>query len=354
MLSGAHAVTLNVDITNVTRGEKMSEYPFSVIVSGSGTEQSEALDFRTNADGSFQGTIPVQSRKMLAVEVSYRGTTYRSRSVEVREGVEQLSLPVPVYDISDRKDNIVITDRLLTLYPRSERVVQVFERLTVENSGNTTYVGRFNDELDMNQILYIPMPAGYVLSGFRGITNKGAYTLSSALVTRSEIIPGTHVISLNYHVISDTGFFDFSLFTQKDAPEIRYLTLYVLRDENWNIKLSGLRPAGVRVTGGKTYAAWKGLSASATRIKIYGPSYRNTSLAWTIFIATLLFTAFAALYMMREHIRSWNAVREKERLESILAGIKEDTAGVETDSFILPFTRIISRRLKDLEQRTKA
>jgi hypothetical protein len=355
-ISNAHAVTLNVDITNVTRGEKMSEYPFSVIVSGSSAgdraEKGKTLNFRTNADGSSQITLPVEKKKLLTIEVNYRGTTYRSRTIEATEGMEQLSLPVPVYDISDRKEDIAITERLMTLYPRSGRVLQVFERLKIVNSGNTTYVGKFNNELDLNQILYIPMPAGYVLSSYQGISDKGAYTRSSALVSRSEITPGTHEISLNYHVISDTGFFDLSLFTQKDAPEIRYLTLYFLQEDNWKIKLSGLKPAGEHIIGKKTYSAWKGLTGSASRITVYGPAYRNTSLFWTAIIIVLMCAALSALYFSRGLLRSWNAKREKERLESILADAEEDTSDTETGTFYPPFIRIINSRLKDLEQRT--
>jgi hypothetical protein len=347
---------LNVDITNATKGEKVAGYPFNIVITdingrGKG-DNTETLEFQTGPDGTFDGEIDVQGNKKLTVEINYKGIYYRSQAADVKKGVEKLSHPVTVYDISDRKETIAVTERIVTLVPLNERILQVYEHLEVENTGNTTYVGKFNDELDLTQVLHIPLPEGYVLTNLQGIPYSMTYTLSNALVTREDIKPGKHRVSLNYQVISDTGFFDLSLFSQNDAPEIRYLSLYFTDKESWKIKLSGLKPAGEQVMGNKTYKKWKGLTGSVVHIKVYGPVYKQTSLLWTILIVLLFCVTIATLYLCRENIRLWYMKRERDRLESMLSTVKEEAGETGTGEFYKPFMRIISTRLKEIEQRT--
>jgi hypothetical protein len=358
---------LNVDITNATKGDKMAGYPFNVIVSNSNAQKKidpvETLTFQTGPDGTFSGEIDVQEKTSLTVEVNYRGINYRSQTVEVKKSEENLSLPVPVYDISDRKENIAITERIVTLIPKNERVMQVYDHLKIENRGKTSYVGKFNDELDLTQVLNIPMPAGYVLTNIQGIPYNMTYSRSNALITREEIKPGQHVVTLNYHVISDTGFFDFSLYTQKDAPETSSLSLYFPEEESWKIKLSGLTPAGEQVMGNRTYSIWKGASSDVLRkgassdvlrIKAYGPTYVQTTLLWTISIFMLFGVTVTVLSFCREPVRLWYMKREKKRLDSLLSAVKDETGESGTDEFYSPFLPIISGRLKELKQRLES
>jgi hypothetical protein len=345
---------LNVDITNTTKEEKMVDYPFTVTITDRSSSENNAsartLEFRTDKSGTFAGDINAQSGKNLSIKVNYRGIIYRSQTVEVKNRADYFSLPVPVYDISDRKENIAITERFVTLVPRNERVVQVYEHLKVENRGNTTYVGRFNDELDLTQVLHIPLPSGYVLNGLQGIPYPMTYTLSNALVSKEDIKPGTHTLSINYQVISDTGFFDLSLFGQKDAPEIRSLSLYFPQDKSWKIKLSGLKPAGEKVMGNRTFNIWKGTANDVMHIKLYGPTYKRASLLWAISIILLFVVTLAVLYMCRVPVRLWYMKREKNRLESMLSAAREEASETGTGEFYRPFMRIISARLKEIDE----
>jgi hypothetical protein len=258
---------------------------------------------------------------------------------------------VPVYDISDRKETIAITERSVTVVPRDERVIQVYEELKVENSGNTTYVGKFNDELDLTQVLHIPLPAGYSLNSLQGIPYSMTYTLGNALVTREDIKPGKHTLSIYYKLISDTGFFDLSMFSQKDAPEIRYLSLNFPQDKTWKIKLSGLKSAGEQIMGDKTFNTWKGIAGSVTHIKVYAPSYRSITLFWSALLIPIFGIALGTLYVCKVPVKQWYMKRERKRLKSILSDINEETAETGKDKFYRPFTNIITGRLKEIDQR---
>lgn len=349
----SHALQLKVDIVNATKNEKMVSYPFSVKVMdpSQGLNSAQTLELQTGPDGNFEGVIAVTPQKSVRVDVNYRGISYSSQPRAVRTGTENLSFLVPVYSITDRKEDTIVTERVITLIPRDDRVIQVFEHLRVENSGNATYVGKFNDELDLNQVLFIPMPAGYMLTSLQGIDSSRVYTLSNALVSREEIKPGTHSVRLNYHIISDTGLFDFTLLSQKDAPETRYISLYFPKDSKWDMELSQFKPAGEQVMGNKTYSMWKGLASTAVRMKVYGPTYERTTSLWIFSILLLFGVSIAALYLCRIPVRLWFIKREKKRLETILSGLSDGADEKEFNEYYRPFIRVIRGRLEEIDQR---
>lgn len=348
-------MTMKVDITNATKGEKMASYPFTVKIismdSRQRSEKTETLEFKTGPDGIYESNIDIKTGTAIKVDVNYRGISYSSQTRAVKTGTEKLSFLLPVYKITDRKENIAITERHVTLVPQNEKVIKVYETLRIENSGNSTYVGKFNDDLDVTQALYIPMPRGYVLEGLQGIPTTGIYTRSGGIVSKNDIKPGIHEANLYYRVSSDTGFFDFSLFTQKDAPETRYISFYFPKDEKWKIHTSSLKSAGEENIGNRTYSAWKGTADSVLRIKVYSPAYEGIISRWAVSIILIFGVLLTALYLCRAPLKLWHLKREKKRLKSVLSGIN-DTAG-ENDNLkeYQPLLRIVSGRLKKIERK---
>jgi hypothetical protein len=355
LINNAYAVTLKVDITNSTSGEKMTSYPFSAKISGPGprgkSEKPETLEFNTGPEGVFESEINVKEGSAIEVEVNYRGISYTSQTREVKTGMETFSFMVSVYSITDKMQNIAVTDRRLTLVPLNEKVIQVYEWLKIENSGNKTFIGKFNDELDVTQVLYVPMPKGYELTGLRGIPYTGIYTLTGGVVTREDIKPGTHEVLINYYVKSDTGFFDFSLFTRKDAPEMGFMSLYFTKDDRWKINYSGLKAAGEEQIADKTYYVIKGMADSASRISIYGPTYEGTAFRWGMSIIVIFAVLLACLYLCRNSIQLWQIKQEKKRLESLLSGINNRDGRNDVNGGYQPFLNIVHGRLKEIERR---
>jgi hypothetical protein len=355
VINNAYAVTLNVDITNSTKGEKMSSYPFIVKISGAGpgsrSGKPKSLEFNTGPDGVFEGEINVNKGTVIEIEVNYRGISYTSQTRKVSTGMETFSFIVPVYSITDKMENIAITERRVTLVPRNEKAIQVYEQMKIENTGNKTYIGKFNDDLDVTQVLYIPMPLGYELTGLRGIPYTGIYTLSGGIVTREDIKPGTGEIHINYYVKSDTGLFDFSLFTRNDAPEMGFISLYFQKNERWKINQSGLKDAGEEQFADKTYYVIKGMADSALRISIYGPTYEGTSFRWGISIMVIFAILLTCLYLCRNFINMWQIKREQKRLESMLSDINGRAGDNNINGDYQPFVNIVHGRLKEIERR---
>lgn len=350
-IGNADAVSLKVHIINATRGEPVASYPVTVKITDVDYHKTargvETLEFQTGPDGIFKGNIEVKKGKNIIAEVNYRGINYYSEVEEVTTENEKMVFKVPVYDISDRKEDIVILERHVSLVPASEKLIQVFETLKIENAGNKTFVGKFNDELDITQVLYIPMPRGYMLTRVVGISSSKISTLSGGIVSREEIKPGIHQVIFQYNVLSETGFFDLSLFSRRDAPEIRSLFLYFPRDDGWKIKISDLKPAGEQQLGARTFAVWGGIADSAVKIKIYGPTYKGVKSFWSISIILTFAASLTGLYFLRRPIRLWHLKREKNRLESVLTGLKDENIS----GFYEPFIRIVRGRLKEIGQR---
>ena len=212
-------------------------------------------------------------------------------------------------------------------------------------------MGKFNDDLDVTQALYIPMPRGYVLEGLQGIPTTGIYTLSSSIVSKNDIKPGIHEANLYYRVSSDTGFFDFSLFTQKDAPETKYISLYFPKDKKWKIHTSSLKSAGEENIGNRTYSAWKGTADSVLRIKVYSPAYEGLISRWAISIILIFGVLLTVMYFCRTPIKLWHLKREKKRLESLLSGLNDTAGKNEVREEYQSFAGIIRGRLKEIEQK---
>lgn len=350
-IRNADAVSLKVNIINATKGEPVASYPVTVKITDDDFHKNagvvETLEFQTGADGIFKGNIDVKTGKKIIAQVNYRGINYYSEAGEVTTGNEKMVFKVPVYDISDKKEDIAILERHVSLIPTNEKLIQVFDTLKIENAGNKTYVGKFNDELDITQVLYIPMPRGYMLAQLGGISSSKISTFSGGIVSRQEIKPGIHQVIFQYNVLSETGFFDLSLFSRMDSPEIQSLFLYFPKGDRWKIKISDLKPSGEQQFGTRTFTMWGGIAGSVVKIKVYGPTYKGVKSFGSISIILTFAASLTGLYLLRRSIRLWHIKREKKRLESVLTGLKNENISGSYE----PFVRIVTGRLKEIDQR---
>ncbi|KKM74156.1 hypothetical protein LCGC14_1403160 [marine sediment metagenome] len=195
----ANAATFSVSIRNVTKQETLAKYPVTVSVGnkdGQGNFKPQGtVESQTREDGIAAGEINQAGASLVRAEVLYRGVHYRSKPVKIISGREEYALQVSVYEITDVNSDISIESRSMIALTKNARTLEIYETLVVSNKGKMTYVGRFDDELDMHMVLFIPMPWGYMLNGFSGYDTQKVRTLGSGLTTQNEIIPGTNEIS---------------------------------------------------------------------------------------------------------------------------------------------------------------
>jgi hypothetical protein len=354
--NNASAISVKVNVANESKSGKLSDYPFLIKVinqeqNGSyDTLKSEEL--RTDPAGDFQGKVDVSVGHVIVGEVNYRGITYSSNLISVEKGKDVYSLDIPVYDITDNGEHVAVVGRKMIVAPLDQKIMQVFEILRIENGGNLSYVGKFNDKLDVHQILFIPLPDGYKLTNAQGIDSRKIQTFNKGIVTQDEIIPGYKEILIGYLVRSDTGMFDLSLFSEKDAPEIRNFSFLFQKNSDWKVKLSGMKPTEDSELRGKKYSAWKdSRSRSVFRIKVLGPSHRGVFGIWAIALILSIIVSGAGLYSVKERIFRWNLSREKNRLRGILSQLRDESDNEDLQGYYGPFRRSIETRLEEVEQR---
>ena len=324
----ANAATFSVSVRNVTKQETLAKYPVTVSVGnkdGQGKfKPQRTVESQTREDGIAVGEINQAGKSLLWAEVLYRGVHYRSKPVRMVSGREEYALQVPVYEITDVNSGVSIESRQMIVLTKNDRSLEIYETLVVTNKSEMTYVGRFNDELDMNQVLFIPMPRGYMLYGFSGYETQKVSTLGSGLATQNVIIPGTNEISIHYYVQSDMGEFDLDLLSQKDAPEIKTFTLFFPKENAWKLKQSALSKSGEEFINKIPYTILKGKPGSALRIKVFGPTYEGGFGLWHVSIILSFVLAVITLFLARESIRSRALAREEQRLEDLIEELDQE------------------------------
>jgi hypothetical protein len=326
--SNVYAISFEVTVTNRSKDEKLPNYPVSVKIVNPRTDGTfdtvRTLSFDTDSTGYFEGTIDASSGKVIVGELNYRGITYFSPLIRIDKEEKKYSLDLSVFEITDNMVNVIIPERKMIVSPVDARTIQVFEKMIIENKGNESYVGKFNEELDIHQVLYIPVPQWYRLNQVQGIDTRKIFTYSRGIISQEGIIPGKREILFGYTVKSDTGFFDLTLLSQKDSPQAKELSFMFQQADGWNVKIPGFKVAGDEELFGTSYSTWKGMAGSLVRIKVYGPDHQGLFGVWTVALVVAFAVAVMGVYFGRNAIRLWKLRNESRRLQMIPVGPERD------------------------------
>ncbi len=326
----SYGATFSAMIINITKDVVVSDYPVSVRVAntknGRLQETIREIEGRTNSEGLFVSEIETPAGKVIVAEVNYRGFAYFSKPVISRDKQQHYDLAVEVYEITSSDADVFLPSRTMVITPIDERTLEIFDSLEVKNSGDKTYVGTFNDKLDLTQVLHIPVPESYMLRGFQaGGMSPRIRRLGRAIVSQNEIRPGASQITMRYLVTSDIGFFNLSLFSQEDTPVIEELNLYFPAAGEWQLKLATLKPAGEETLGNTNYRTWKGQPGSVLRLKAYGPTYAGGFNFWHVAIILAFLVAGVCLLLARKKINLWYLSQVEKKLKKLQAMLSQET-----------------------------
>ena len=350
--NSGYAATFSANITNITKDAVVGDYPISVRlvhannISKKGTIRK--IEGRTNSDGFFAGEIEAPAGKVIVAEVNYRGLVYSSNPKFIKSNQQHYDLSVEVYEITSSHEKVSIPSRTMVLTPINEKTLEVYDSVQVNNSGNHTYVGTFNDELDLTQVLHIPVPESYRLREIQtGADSSKIRTLGRAIVSQKEVRPGTSQISMRYLVVSDIGFFDLSLFNQKDTPLVEELNLYFPVASKWHVKSATLKQAGEELFRNKKHWIWKGQPGSVLRLKAYGPTYTGGFNSWHITIILAFLVTGVCLFLTRKKISHWYITHEERKLEKLQTLLLRETDSQELTEYYQPLRLMLDNRLQE-------
>jgi hypothetical protein len=359
--SSALALSVRVDITNATKDEKLSRYPFKIhaveLDKYKGIKIIETRELRTDPSGTFTGEIKIFSGEAIVGEVNYRGISYYSPLVYIKKEQQEYILNLNVYEITDKMKDIEISQRTMMITPYNDKTIIVYDTLHIENSSRLTYVGRYNDKLKINQTLFIPLPAGYSLISVSGVDQQEIYPLSEGVVSHNEIPPGKQFISLKYFIESDIGMFDVSLHGGDYSPPAKKISIFFTNKEKWRVKSSNLQHKGERKFEGGvygTYHVWEGTEMRNIDFKVLGPSYKGIFNLWQVSILAAFVVIGVSLVLMKDKIYKWQLIKEKRRLEKILARLKHEADEEDLKGYYLSFRRVLENRKREIEEKIGA
>ncbi len=356
--ANAFAVSLKVSVTNATKGENLSKYPFKILSveqdKYGDTSVLKTYEFRTGPSGTFEGKVDVSPGEAVMGEVNYRGVVYHSPLIRIKEGREDYTLDFNVYEITDNAGNVEISQRTMMITPHDDKTIMVYDTISIENNSRLTYVGKYNDKLKINQVLFIPLPAGYSLINVWGLDREGIYTLVGGLATRNEIQPGESSISLSYFVRSDTGIFDMSMHVDDTGPPVKKISLFFKNKEKWKVKSSNLLHKGKRKFEGGvygTYHVWEAGGLRNIEFMVLAPSYKGFFSLWQAAVLAAFIAIGTGLFVMKNRVYRWNLMREKKRLDGIIARLKSEADKQDLKGYYMPFRKVLEDRTREIKER---
>jgi len=346
-VTGSLAIPVNVSIKNLTTGNMLKDYPFTINIwhRQKGTEIKE-FTFKTDHRGFFVKELNINKDEVTSVTVSYRGVVYRS--VVTAQDLKELVFNINVYDITDKAEHISIDSRTLIVSPENESTLQIFEIIRFSNTADKTYIGSYNDELDTQQVLLLPMPSDYRLVKVEGIEPEKLRIYNKALITIDPIIPGQHEIILGYYIRSDIGLFDLTLSMLKSSILPKKVNLLLRDNSLWKLKTSSMTYTGKTKFYGKEYKVWSTAKTDNLKILIYGPTYQNHNIKWLSIIGAALIGCFLIIVIAKRTLRNYHLMKERENIQTILPALKNMAA--VSEGYIL-FLQQIESRLKALDNK---
>ena len=358
MTSSAFAISVRVNVSNATNGVKLSDYPFKILAvnpkKGGGYEILRTYELRTGPSGMFEGVVDVAAAEAITGEVSYRGVAYFSPPVPIKKQRQDYTLNFNVYEITDRIENVEIPQRTLIVTPYDDKTVVVYDTIDIENNSRLTYVGGYNDKLKINQAIFIPLPASYSLISVAGTRRDGVFTLSQGVVSQNEIPPGESTILLEYFLKSDIGVFDISFHGEDYSLPAKQTSVFFSDSTGWKVNSSNLGEMGKRRFEGDdsgTYSLLEGRDLRTVDLRVTGPSYSGVFSWWQVSILAAFILAGAALFIMKDRIYRWNLMREKKRLEEILAGLEAEAVEEDLSGYYMTFRKVLEKRTGEIHER---
>jgi hypothetical protein len=198
---------------------------------------------------------------------------------------------------------------------------------------------------------------GYTLTNVQGTDQQGISTLVGGIVSQNEILPGESSIFLNYFVKSDISVFDLSLHSGDDSPLMKSLSLFFQNKEKWKVKSSNLQHAGERKFEGGIYGTfnvWEGRELRNIKFRVLAPSHQGFFGLWQASMLVAFVTAGFGFFIMKDKIYKWNVIKEKKRIERILARFKDEADKEDLRGYYMSFRKVLENRSREIEERLKS
>jgi len=267
---------------------------------GQGQAQQAPVKARTDANGAFQFTsLNTEASYGYDVTLNYQEADYTSERVSFKEGVTTLALEVPVYESTDNPQFLKVV-RSHTVVSLQGKGIAVLEMISLENTGDRTYVGKDIVTPDgRKETLRFPLPRGAgTITPELGFMECCIVNQPGVLLDTMAVPPGTREVAFSYPASGNKV-----QFQKPVAFPTESFTLLV-QDMGAQVEAPGLTPGEPLVIGQASFARYDGLNLAPGQTLSFavsglpGPGLA-ASLRWVLVVALVGALGSALVYALR-------------------------------------------------------
>ena len=251
-------------VRNITT-QKPQEGQDVVLVSYMGDRPQERHFAKSDSLGNFSFSS-LRWDRSYEVMLFHQGVQYVSGKMVFLPGEDEITLDLPVYDITSSDENVSLQSLNLIVYPNEEGGnMNVTSLYVFENSGNTVFTGEQRGPDTTTLVFSIPEEAVDVTFS-DGVNPEAVERQGEKLYSKLPFLPGMKRIALGYslplsqiqgrfQIEFDYGVADLAVFVRKTELGIRVeqpraaAEDIMIHDEAFlKYQLSDLKPGGVTVS----------------------------------------------------------------------------------------------------------
>ena len=250
-------------VRNITT-QKPQEGQDVVLVSYMGDRKEERHFAKSDSLGAFSFSS-LRWDRSYEVMLFHQGVQYVSGKMVFLPGEDEITLDLPVYDITSSDENVSLQSLNLIVYPNEEGGnMNVTSLYVFENSGNTVFTGEQRGPDTTTLVFSIPEEAVDVTFS-DGVNPEAVERQGEKLYSKLPFLPGMKRIALGYslplsqiqgkfQIEFDYGVADLAVFVRKTELGIRVeqpraaAEDIMIHDEAFlKYQLSDLKPGGITV-----------------------------------------------------------------------------------------------------------
>ena len=255
--------TVKGRIRNITTGKPEAGQDV-VLISYMGDRPQERHFAKSDSLGNFSFSS-LQWDRSYEIMLLHHGVQYVSGKMIFLPGDDEITLDLPVYDITSSDENVSLQSLNLIVYPNEEGGnMNVTSLYVFENSGNTVFTGEQRGPDTTTLVFSIPEEAVDVTFS-DGVNPEAVERQGEKLYSKLPFLPGMKRIALGYslplsqiqgkfQIEFDYGVADLAVFVRKTELGIRVeqpraaAEDIMIHDEAFlKYQLSDLKPGGITV-----------------------------------------------------------------------------------------------------------
>ena len=310
----ALSIITNTLIIKVTNGTEPSKPLKNIMVSVVGFDTTNNIKFSKSVKPRNGIAVIKRANPKLfyQAEVNYKGVSYLSDVGQFKG--DTLTLEVPVYDVTDKDDDIELTNYHIVIFPEPQTGgYYIVEALNLNNQGNKTFNAQY--------YVYFFLPHGTDSITFIQPQNEEKWMVVGDTVFYNDVVyPGNQTIAFNYIAPGE------KLTLHREFPK-RITSAQIFTAPGVKVKSKFFKNQGEQNINGQTYVVYNlskptesfDLEISKGPVPGGGSSKSNVEIPIAIAVAVIVLVII--IFLRLKTVRGGAKVSKEE--EDLLEELKK-------------------------------